>query len=183
MVLKGEPCTKCGYISEKNKKKLGLSLCTVCFTFSPNNPERLDEYISQKIDWKILNSFRKNANFFGDKQKQGMIVKAQNGNIMSRAPFGYKVENNNLTISEGSKIVLNLFEEFLNSNLSLNQLSKKYGFSVNGIKKILFNFTYIGKIKFNKEISEGKHQPIISSTLFNHVQDKLEKLKIKNPNN
>ena len=38
---------------------------------------------------------------------------------------------------------------------------------------------YIGKIKFNNQIFEGGHQPIISSTLFNHVQDKLERLGIK----
>ena len=67
----------------------------------------------------------------------------------------------------------------MNSNLSLRQLSKKHSFSVNGLKKILTNFTYIGKVKFDGQIYSGNHKPIVSSTLFNHVQNKLEKLGIK----
>ena len=73
----------------------------------------------------------------------------------------------------------NWIEEFLNENISLAQLAKKHNFSINGLKKILRNFTYIGKIKFNNQIYEGSHTPLISSTLFNHVQNKLEQLKIK----
>ena len=52
---------------------------------------------------------------------------------------------------------------------------------VNGLKKILTNFTYIGKIKFNNQIFNGNHQPILSSTLFNHVQNKFERLGIIKP--
>jgi hypothetical protein len=174
-------CEKCGFVSENNKKKFSLNLCSVCFHFSPNSPEELDEYISEKIDGKVLDSFRKISSF-EKKQKQGMIKKAKDGNIMSRAPYGYKIIENRLVLSDDSLIVEKIFEDFLNSSLSLNQLSKKYGFSVNGIKKILFNFTYLGKIKFNGEVHEGIHPALISSTLFNHVQNKLEELRIKNPN-
>jgi dTDP-4-amino-4,6-dideoxygalactose transaminase len=56
-------------------------------------------------------------------------------------------------------------------------LAKKHNFSVNGLKKILRNFTYIGKVKFDGQIHQGKHQAIISSMLFNKVQDKLDKIK------
>ena len=73
-------------------------------------------------------------------------------------------------------------EEFLNEKISLRKLSEKHNFSVNGLKKILTNFTYIGKIKFGSQVHEGNHNSLISSTLFNHVQNKLEKLGIKNPN-
>jgi site-specific DNA recombinase len=110
-----------------------------------------------------------------------MIKKATGGNVMSRAPFGYKVENKQLVPALNSQEVEEIFEEFLNTTQNLTQLSKKHNFSVNGLKKILTNFTYIGKIKFNNQIHDGNHQPIISSTLFNHVQKKLENLKIKNP--
>jgi len=61
--------------------------------------------------------------------------------------------------------------------MSLNKLAKKYNFSVNGIKKILKNFTYIGKVKFSGQIIDGEHEPIISPTLFNKVQNKLEEKK------
>ena len=117
----------------------------------------------------------------GEVQKQGMINKASKGNLMSRPAFGYKIENNQLVPAQNSEEVREIFEEFLNEKISLSQLSKKHNFSVNGLKKILTNFTYIGKIKFNNEVHDGNHESIISSTLFNHVQNKLEKLGIKKP--
>jgi site-specific DNA recombinase len=109
-----------------------------------------------------------------------MIKKASQGSPMSRPPFGYKFENRKLIPSQNFKEIEEIFEEFLNTNISLTKLAKKHNLSVNGLKKILTNFTYIGKIKFNNQIHEGSHQPIISSTLFNHVQNKLERLGIKN---
>lgn len=108
-------------------------------------------------------------------QKEGMINKASKGKLMSRAAFGYNMVDGNLVPSQNFREVEEIFQEFLNTNISLTQLSKKHNFSVNGLKKILTNFTYIGKIKFNNQVHEGKHQPIISSTLFNHVQNKLER--------
>ena len=112
-------------------------------------------------------------------QKQGMIKKATQGNLMSRAPSGYKIQDGKLIHAENSGEIEEIFEKFLNKNLSLRKIAKKHKLSVNGLKKILKNFTYIGKIKFNNQIYEGGHQPIISTTLFNHVQNKLEKLGIK----
>ena len=114
-------------------------------------------------------------------QKQGMIEKATKGSLMSRAPFGYRIQDGNLLPAENFKEVEELFEEFLNGDRkeSLRKISERHKLSVNGLKKILKNFTYIGKIKFNNQIFEGKHQPLISSTLFNHVQNKLERLGVK----
>lgn len=116
----------------------------------------------------------------GEQQKKGMIKKVSSqGLIMARPAFGYKIHNGKLIPAENFHEVEEIFEEFLNSNISLRKLAEKHNFSVNGIKKILTNFTYIGKVKFNNEIHEGKHKPIISSTLFNHVQNKIERLKLK----
>lgn len=112
-------------------------------------------------------------------QKNSMIKKATQGNLMSRVPFGYKISNGKLIPAENYREIEEIFEDFLNNKISLHQLSKKHNLSVNGLKKILKNFTYLGKIKFNNQIHEGNHQPIVSSTLFNHVQNKLERLGIK----
>jgi site-specific DNA recombinase len=112
-------------------------------------------------------------------RKEGMINKASKGNLMSRAPFGYDIQGGKLIPAQNFREIEEIFEEFLNGNISLRQLSEKHNLSVNGLKKILKNFTYIGKIKFNNQIHEGNHQPIVSSTLFNHVQNKLEGLGIK----
>ena len=108
-----------------------------------------------------------------------MMKEAIKGNLMSRAPFGYKIQDGKLIPAENFKEIEEIFEEFLNEKVSLRKISEKHKLSVNGLKKILKNFTYIGKIKFNNQIFEGKHQPLVSSTLFNHVQNKLEKLGVK----
>jgi len=175
--MKKTKCMKCGYESEKNKKKFGLVLCSICYVFSPDEPDLLDEYISEKISFRELESFRRFYNPRGEKQKKGMHEKAFNGQPVTRPPFGYRLENKKLVPDENSKKIIEIFEEFLNKEISLNKLAKKYGFSVNGLKKILTNFTYVGKIKFNGEIHDGTHEPLVSSTVFNHVQDKLEKIK------
>ena len=112
-------------------------------------------------------------------QKEGMIKRAIKGNPMSRAPFGYVLINGSLNPAENFNEIEEIFEEFLHNDMSLRQLSEKHGLSVNGLKKVLKNFTYIGKVKFNNQVFQGTHEPIISSTLFNHVQNKMEKLGIK----
>lgn len=113
------------------------------------------------------------------KQKQGMVKMAVKGNLMSRAPFGYNIQDGKLIPAQNRVEIEEIFEEFLRDNISLTQLSKKHNLSVNGLKKILKNFTYLGKIKFNNQVYEGTHEPIISTTLFNHVQNKIENLGIR----
>ena len=112
-------------------------------------------------------------------QKSGMTNKASQGKPMSRPAFGYEFENGQLVPAQNFREVEEIFEEFLTSNISLRKLSQKHHLSVNGLKKILKNFTYIGKVKFNNETFQGNHKPIIPITLFNQVQDKLDSLKIK----
>ena len=131
-----------------------------------NENEKLKEEIGRLKSIKI-------------KQKQGMISKAGKGNVMSRAPFGYVIQQGRLIPAENRDEIEEIFQEFLRENISLRKLAEKHHLSVNGLKKILKNFTYIGKIKFNNQIYQGTHEPIISTTLFNHVQDKLERLGIR----
>ncbi len=171
-------CVKCGYVSDKNKSKFGLTLCSICHTFSPNTPEELDVYIEEKILEKNLEPLRKYSKFRGENQKIGMIKKSSKGLHMSRAPFGYKRNHDSgvLVPAQNYEEVEEIFEEFLQPRMNLNTLSKKHQLSVNGLKKILRNFAYIGKIKFDGQIHEADHKPIVSSILFNKVQDKLDTL-------
>ncbi|MCX6751030.1 MAG: recombinase family protein [Candidatus Pacearchaeota archaeon] len=117
----------------------------------------------------------------GYSQKEGMIKRSSEGKHMSRAPFGYEWDLKEKTIipSQYSREVEEIFEEFLQPNINLSKLAEKHNLSVNGLKKILKNFVYVGKVKFDGQIHEGKHAPLVSTTLFNHVQDKLEKIKRK----
>jgi len=173
-----ETCIKCGYIGDTNKK-FGLVFCNVCYKFCPNTPEEVDKYIEEKIDGTHLSSFRKYSKTRGQEQKKGMISKASKGKIMSRAPFGYEIKSKKLVPAQNSDEVQEIFEEFLQKGMTLNKLAKKHKLSVNGLKKILSNFAYIGKIKFNNQIYSGTHSSLISPILFNKVQDKLDKIKKK----
>lgn len=139
----------------------------------------MDELEKLREENERLRRELENLKSLKENQKKGMIKKAIKGHVMSRAPFGYDIENKKLIPAQHYKEVEEIFEEFLKGDLSLRSLAEKHKLSVNGLKKILRNFTYIGKIKFNNEIYEAKHQQIISSSLFNHVQNKLEKLGIK----
>lgn len=179
--MSAKRCVKCGHDSEKNKEKFQVYLCGICHYFSPNNSEKFQEYISEKINGSVLDSFRKYAGV-GEKQKKGMISQASKGKVMSRVPFGYKMEDKKLIPAENKNEIEDIFQEFLNENISLRQLAQRHSLSVNGLKKILTNFTYIGKVKFNNQIYEGNHPALISSTLFNHVQNKLERLKNEKQN-
>ncbi|MDA3837079.1 MAG: hypothetical protein PF542_05650 [Nanoarchaeota archaeon] len=169
-------CYKCEYKSAKNKIFHERRLCEFCSYFAPDKKELFNIYVEEKTNWRDLQTYRKQGNLGGVKQKRGMVEKAKEGKVMSRAPFGYEIRKGKLFPAQNSEMVETIYEDFLATETSLNQLSKKYGISLNGLKKILMNFTYIGKIKFDGEVHEGKHNHLVSSTLFNHVQDKLEKM-------
>lgn len=135
---------------------------------------------SGKLMFHIISAFAEfERNVTGERTKFSMDKKARDGNPITRAPWGYKMENKQLIPTQNSFQVQELFQDFLNQDISLTKLSEKYDFSVNGLKKILKNQAYLGKVKFDGQTHPGIHQPLISSTLFNHVQDKLEKLGIK----
>ncbi len=137
---------------------------------------------SGKLMFHIISAFAEfERNVTGDRTKFSMDKKARDGSHITRAPWGYKMENKKLIPTQNSFQVQEVFQEFLNQKISLTQLAKKHGFSVNGLKKILRNQAYLGKVKFDGQTHQGTHQPLLSSTLFNHVQNKLEKLGIKKP--
>jgi len=178
----GFKCQKCGYYSpvEGNLElKQGTVLCSICSLFAPEG-DKIEQYIQEKMDWNALEPFRKYySGKLNSNQKKGMMDKYKQGNLMARPAFGYKVINGKLEIEqENAERVKDIFSEFLKGE-SLNQISIKYSFSVNGIKKILKNFTYIGKIKFNSQIIQGSHQAIISPEIFNSVQRRFEDLERK----
>jgi site-specific DNA recombinase len=135
---------------------------------------------SGKLMFHIISAFAEfERNVTGERTKFSLDKKAKEGHPITRAAFGYKLEDKKLIPKEDSYIIQEIFQDFLNKNISLTKLAKKYELSVNGLKKVLTNQTYLGKIKFDGQTHQGKHQTLISSTLFNHVQNKLEKLGIK----
>ena len=116
-------CKKCGY-KEKNQTKIfGSYLCKICKTFAPSNPKDFQNYINEKIDWKILDTFRVYGQTPGLKQKKGMEKMAIIGRLQSRPPLGYDVQNGNLVPNEDSIKISSLFKTFLTGEYSLNFLA------------------------------------------------------------
>ena len=175
------PCEKCNYQDKKEVEKFNKKLCKVCAQFAPEKIQDFQNYISEKIDWKVIDTFRKYNQSPGQKQKQGMDTKAKQGNLVTRAPFGYDVVEGKLVPNQEASKVHSLFSVFLNKDYSLNSLAKNYALSVNGVKKILTNRTYLGEIKFDGKLNKGTHAKIISDEIFYAVQRKLkEYLKPRN---
>jgi len=135
---------------------------------------------SGKLMFHVISAFAEfERNIIGDRTKFGMQRKAKEGGFITKAPRGYKLLDKKLIPNEKSGEIQKIFEEFTNSEISLTQLAKKYNMTTAGIKKLLKNITYIGKVKFVEQLSEGQHDPLIQVDLFNKVQDKLEKISFK----
>jgi hypothetical protein len=170
-------CEKCSYQDKKEVEKFGKKLCSICNSFSPEEESHFNSYINEKIDWRVLETFRKYGQKLGNKQKKGMEIKARQGKLMSRVALGYSLVEGKLIENESASKVHSMFKEYLESPISLNQLSKKNNLSINGLKKILSNRTYLGEIKFNGQIFKGDHKPLITSEIFYAVQRKLKEIK------
>ncbi len=155
-----------------------IVLCSICHNYAPESKEKFLEYIKEKIDGNILNTFRKSRNSLSKATKTGMMNLFKKGRHITKAPKGYKLVNKQLIIDEQeAEQVRKIYEEFLNNNVSLTQLAKKNNMTTRGIKKLLQNTTYIGKVKFAGKESDGTHKAIISPELFQKVQEKLRNSK------
>ncbi|HIJ01936.1 recombinase family protein [Candidatus Woesearchaeota archaeon] len=181
-------CQKCGYI---NNEGIGLevhhinpnnpqdlpenliTLCSICHNYAPDEPRYFKKYVNEKIDGKILNTFRNNKWSIGERTRFGMDKKARDGGFVNKAPLGYKFVNKKLEIDpESAEKVRIIFNEFLNNDISLTKLAKKNGMTTSGMIKLLQNRTYLGVVKFGEEY-KGTHTPIIDQELFDKVQEKL----------
>ena len=128
-----------------------------------------------KLMFHMISAFAEfERNMIGDRTKFGMERKAKEGGFITKAPKGYKLVNKELVINDPeAEQVRKIFEEFLNSGISLTQLAKKHSMTTSGIKKLLKNTTYLGKVKFAGRESNGQHEPLIEEELFKSVRDKL----------
>jgi len=122
--------------------------------------------------------------------KRGNRQKLRNGIWPNRSPYGYKNDRETRGIvvaGEKAKIVKSVFATFATESVSYTHLAsmllpagiaKKNGkpVSVDRVKHMLANPFYIGILKYNGELYEGKQATFIPKSLFNQVQTKLDKL-------
>jgi len=130
---------------------------------------------SGKLMFHIISAFAEfERNIIGDRTKFGMERKAKEGGFITKAPKGYKIIDKQLVPNENAETIPKIFKEFLDTDISLTQLAKKNNMTTSGIKKLLQNTTYLGKVKFALQENIGNHPPLISETLFNDIQNKLK---------
>lgn len=130
---------------------------------------------SGKLMFHIIGAFAEfERNIIGDRTKFGMQRKAKEGGFITRAPKGYNLVNKNLVLNEQeAEKVKNIFKEFSESDTSLTKLAIKYGMTPSGLKKLLKNTTYLGKVKYAGQESQGQHKEIVDQELFDKVQERL----------
>ncbi len=149
-------------------------LCSICHRYAPDSKDSFLNYLSEKIDGKILNTFRKSIYSISKKTQTGMQTAVQKGIHISKPPKGYKLVNKQLIPAENSQEIEQIFQKFLDTEISLTQLAKKFQMTAAGIKKLLQNTTYIGKVKFGNQETDGQHNALLPKQLFEQVQDKLK---------
>lgn len=135
---------------------------------------------SGKLMFHIISSFAEfERDIISERTKFGMNEKAKEGKVITKAAFGYKLVDGKLVSDIEKTIILKeIFNTFLNTNLSLTKIAKQYGLTTRGLIKVLKNRTYIGEIKF-KENYKGIHESIISDDIFDKAQEKLKAISKK----
>ena len=120
--------------------------------------------------------------------KRGIRQKLRNGIWPAWAPLGYINDKNNRCIvvdKEKAKYIKRAFEMYATGEYPLAQIRKiinslglvgKKGklLSVSNYQYILKNPIYYGIIKYNGEIYDGKHKPIITKKLFDKCQEVMK---------
>lgn len=133
---------------------------------------------SGKLMFHIISAFAEfERNIIGERTTFGMQRKSKEGGFVNKPPFGYKMIDKNLEFDpKNVPRVRQIFEEYVQGDSSLNKLAIKYGFSINGLKKVLSNRVYLGEVKFAGRVNKGNHQPLIEQELFDRAQFKLKQL-------
>ena len=116
--------------------------------------------------------------------KRGHRNKVKDGIWPQNAPLGYlNVKGGGIIPNpELSPLIKKAFEAYATGNFTLRQIRDKFNslglkgksegeLAVSNYQKLLKNQIFVGLIKYNGEIYEGKHEPIITKKLFDSVQE------------
>lgn len=119
----------------------------------------------------------------GENTRNKMVSIAEKGLWpVGLPPFGYrrgeKHDNVLYVDPRNSEKVKDIFNSYA-GDVPLFKIARKHERNAQAILYILRNTVYLGKIYYAGKTYQGKHQPIISETLFDAVQKKLPQ-KIEN---
>jgi site-specific DNA recombinase len=123
----------------------------------------------------------------GERVKHAAMTKVGNGGWPGQAPLGY-LNNTDRKIlildPETAPVIKLIFETYARGNISLSLLVKKIkdlGLRTRSgsvlykgpLHHILKNPMYCGMIRWEGNLYQGSHEPLVSKALFNAVQDRL----------
>ncbi|MDP2630843.1 MAG: recombinase family protein [Candidatus Uhrbacteria bacterium] len=168
------------------EKILGLKFPTFWFDPTPHGKFMLSIAFSQSKYY--IDNLSENI-------KRGHRNKVKDGIWPQMAPLGYvNVKGAGIVVNkEMATLIRKTFEAYATGNFTLRQLRDKFNalglatrtgrtLAVSNYQKILKNPIYTGLMKFNGEIHEGKHEPIITKKLFDTCQEVMtRKSKPKGP--
>lgn len=107
-------------------------------------------------------------------------------------PIGYDYINGELVINDYEAMqIREIYDLFLKGypiarirKIMSAKYTTKYGswYSDSAIKSCLITPLYYGKVTFNDQIYDGRHEPIVSEELFNKVQARFKELDVSNTN-
>ena len=117
--------------------------------------------------------------------RRGLRQKAKNGYMPSVAPIGYinDVRNKSVVLSKKlAPIISEAFEKYSVGDITMKDISRflatkgilnphKKPFDLNRVKRFLTNPYYCGFFVYSGEVYEGRHEKVISKSLFDKVQD------------
>lgn len=149
--------------------------------------EWMDEYYSIRLSGEV---------------HRGMTENALRGKYQSRPPLGYTITQPKtppVIVPEEAKIVKMIFEKYAIERVSIFSIAKLLNemgiktirgnsFDVRGVKYILSNPTYIGKVRWNRMnresrtenpesdwiIQDGEYEAIVSEELFEAASERLK---------
>lgn len=150
-----------------------------------------DSKSHEKFIWNIRVSV---AQFYTDNLsedvKKGQVEKIAQGWLPTKPPYGYKTigekgRKTHIIDEDVAPLIDKMFKLYDSGEYSVVRLSNKmneiglktvYGNSVSKsrIHELLKDVFYIGKNKWNDNIYQGEHEPLIDKDLFERVQRRLK---------
>ena len=114
--------------------------------------------------------------------KRGRRNKLREGLWPHSAPIGYINEKGKGLVHDPvyAPLIKKLFETYATGNFTFRQIREKFNElglkgTVSNFQLMLKNTIYISLLKYDGEMHEGKHKPIISKKLFDSVQEVMSR--------
>lgn len=177
------------------RKQCGIDVISISEQLGEDNTSILIEALIEAMDeYYSLN--------LAEEVKRGMSEKFSRGGVVSQPPFGYKMGDGMfIPNEETAPTVRMIFDDYL-SGLGARQIASKLNDlglrTVKGnrwenrtVEYVLTNPVYIGKLRRRNDpnnrqadrfcedaaIVDGKHEPLISTEIFDAVQQKRAEIK------